>query len=148
MYQHVLIATDGSQTSDKAVDHGLRLAKALGAKVTALTTTEQWSAYAIAAEIEAGASGAIGDYEDAAAAAARKILDTVKASAAGVGVDCEGVHVADRQPAESIVQTASKLGCDLIVMGTHGRRGVDRLLLGSQAVETMTYATIPVLVVR
>ena len=68
--------------------------------------------------------------------------------AAEIGVSCETLHVKDRRPAEGIIETAKAKDCDLIVMGSHGRRGISRLVLGSQASEVVSHSTVPVLVCR
>jgi nucleotide-binding universal stress UspA family protein len=88
------------------------------------------------------------EYEEAAAANARKILADVSAVAEKFGITCETVHVKDDFPAEGIVETANSRGCDLIVMASHGHRGMMRLVLGSQANRVVTHSTIPVLICR
>lgn len=148
MYKHILIATDGSQPSAKAVVHGVGLAKAIGATVTMVTVTELWSSLAIGAGIEAGIANPIEEYEQAAAKSARKWLDQAEQVARREGVTCKSEHVADRRPSEGIVEMAQEKECDLIVMGSHGRRGFDRFLLGSQASEVLVRSAVPVLVVR
>src|SRR5262245_49058115 len=133
MYQHILIATDGSALGTKAVEHGLALAKQDKARVTVVTVTELWSATDIAHEIRQGRPDPIGRYEELEAAAAKKILDAAAQRAAANGVTCDLVHVRDQHPAEGIIATAGDKECDLIVMASHGRRGVSRLVLGSKA---------------
>jgi nucleotide-binding universal stress UspA family protein len=144
MYKHILIATDGSDLAAKAVDTGLALARQLGAKVTAVTATEPWSAMVTG---ETALAFPIEDYEKAAADDAARILAAVGAAAKKQGVACDTVHVNDF-PAEAIVATAKSKGCDLIVMSSHGRRGLARVLLGSQATRVLTLSTVPVLVCR
>lgn len=148
MYKHILIATDGSKPSAKALDHGVGLAKAVGAKVSLVTVTEMWSALAMSAGIEAGMANPIDEYEEAVAASANKLLSEAAGVAERAGVKCESEHVPDRRPSEAILEAAQGRKCDLIVMGSHGRRGFDRLLLGSQANEVLIASTVPVLVVR
>jgi nucleotide-binding universal stress UspA family protein len=145
MYKHILIATDGSAVAQKAVDHGLALAKALNAKVTAISTTEMWAALDVA-----GADGMvkIDRYEAAAADAAGEVLARFSKAASAAGVPCETHHMPDTTPADGIVRLADELKCDLIVMGSHGRRGLERLLVGSQAYGVVTHAKVPVLVCR
>lgn len=145
MYKNLLIATDGSSVSQKAVDQGLALAKTLAARVTVVTVTEMWSALEMAGN-DGGTK--IDKFEATAATGASKVLDAVSEAAKRSGVACETVHVPDSAAADGIVLTAKKMGCDLIVMGSHGRRGLGRLLLGSQATNVVTHATIPVLVCR
>jgi nucleotide-binding universal stress UspA family protein len=145
MYKHILIATDGSDLAARAVTTGLGLAKVLKAKVTALTATEPWSAM-ISGEATAFAFP-IEDYEKAAAAAAVGILAKVSEEAKKADVVCETVHVSDF-PAEGIIATAKSRGCDLIVMASHGRRGLARILIGSQATRVLTLSSVPVLICR
>lgn len=145
MYRHILIATDGSQVGDKAIWQGIEVAKAFKAKVTVIKVTEMWSALDVAGR---DALSRIETYEKAASDAADSILAKAKAACDQSGVSCETVHVPDRNPAEGIVATAEAKGCDLIVMGSHGRRGLDRLLLGSQAHNVLNMTKKPVLIAR
>ena len=145
MYKNILIATDGSELAQKAVQQGLALAKALGAKATAITVTEPWTAVVSG---ELGMAFPIDDYEKGCAANAERILAGVSAAASKAGVACDTLHVKDQFPAEGIIEAAKARGNDLIVMASHGRRGVTRLLLGSQATKVLTHSTIPVLVLR
>jgi len=149
MYNHILISTDGSELAKKGVDHGLALAKILGAKVTIITVTEPFPAYASAV----GDSWITGAAEIAAHDASRKefavnILKEAKAAADRIGVAAETLHVPNALPAEAIIEAAGSRGCSLIAMASHGRRGLGRLLLGSQTSEVLTHSTVPVLVVR
>lgn len=145
MYAHILIATDGSELAEKAVEQGLTLAKTVGAKATAVTVTEPWTAavsgeWAVAFPVE--------EYEKAAAANAQKVLAHVTETAQRVGVTCETVHVKDQFAAEGIVDEAEKRGCDLIVMASHGRRGFAKFVLGSQANRVLTHSHVPMLICR
>ena len=148
MYKHILIATDGSELATKALEHGLSLAKKDGAKVTVVTVTEQWSPMDIAHEVRQGRPDPVGRFEDLAAAAAKRILDGATARANAIGVSCDYIHVKDQHPAEGIIAAAKDKACDLIVMASHGRRGLSRALLGSQANEVLTHCTVPALIVR
>jgi nucleotide-binding universal stress UspA family protein len=145
MYKHLLIATDGSELAQKAIDHGLALTKALNAKVTAVTVTEPWTSVVTG---EMAIAFSVDLYEQGAAASAEQILSCVRASARNAGLACETLHVKDQFPAEGIIEAAKLHGCDLIVMASHGRRGLSRLLLGSQANRVVTQSTIPVLICR
>ena len=145
MYKHILIATDGSDLALKAVDQGLALAKALNAKVTAITATEPWTSIASG---EMGMAFPIDEYEKGCAEGAAKILGVVSKQAEKAGVSCQTLHVQDQFAAEGIIETAKSRGCDLIVMASHGRRGLSRLLLGSQANNVVTHSTVPVLICR
>lgn len=146
MYKHILIATDGSKVGQRAVDQGLDLAKSMGAKVTAVKVTGMWSAYDIIGD--KNPAGKIHQFEELAAAEAKRILDAVAAQAQKAGIACDTVHVRDRPPAEGILQVAKDKAADVICMGSHGRRGLDRLLLGSQAHEVLTHAGMSVLICR
>lgn len=145
MFKHILIATDGSDLARKGVDQGLALAKQLGAKATAVTVTEPIAAMMMG---EAAIALPLDDYDKAAAASAAKILAGVSAAAAKAGIACGTLHVKDQYPAEGIVEAAKSQACDLIVMTSHGRRGLSKLLLGSQATRVLTLSEGPVLVCR
>jgi nucleotide-binding universal stress UspA family protein len=145
MYKHILLATDGSDLAKKGIDQGLALAKALGAKVTAVTVTEPMAAMLVG---EAAIALPLDEYDKAASANAKQILAAVSAAAAKAGVACDVLHVKDQYPAEGIVDAAKARACDLIVMASHGRRGLSKLLLGSQATRVLTHSEVPVLVCR
>ena len=145
MFKRILIATDGSELAGKAVATGLTLTKQLGAQTVAVTATEPWSAMSNGEGL--AFSFPIEEYEQGSAEQAERILAGVRKEAEQRGLACETVHVTDF-PAEGILATAKAKGCDLIVMASHGRRGISRLLLGSQAMRVVTQSTIPVLVCR
>jgi len=145
MYKHILIPTDGSELSKKAVDHGIGLAKALNAKVTAVTVSEPFHIFAV----EPGMlTDTPDEYEKRIAALAGKYLKAAKDAAAAAGVACDVVQVEHEHPYETIIDTARKRGCDAIVMASHGRRGVSAVVLGSATVKVLTHSNIPVVVVR
>ncbi|MBL6615204.1 MAG: universal stress protein [Reyranella sp.] len=146
MYKHILISTDGSEVAAKGVDHGLALAKSVGAKATIVMVTERFPIYGGSEWIPGPTE--LAAYESAQNEAATKVLDGVRSAADGLGVLVQTVHVSEAQPAEAIVKTAGERGCDLIVMSSHGRRGLRRLLLGSQTSEVLVSSPVPVLVVR
>jgi nucleotide-binding universal stress UspA family protein len=148
MYKNILIATDGSELAGRAVAHGLMLAKEMKAPVTLVTVTQSWTALDLAHETRLGHPNPIRQFEDMWAASAKAILDAGAQKAKAAGVACELVHVADQHPAEGIIAVAEKNGCDLIVMASHGRRAVGRLLLGSQVSEVLAHCTVPALIVR
>jgi nucleotide-binding universal stress UspA family protein len=133
MFKHILIPTDGSQLAREAIPHGLALAKALGAKVTGITVTVPSQVFAAAGHTTAFAENYLGEVKNAAAAA---------------GVSCSVIHAEHEQPYQAIIDAAKKHDCDLIVMASHGRRGVSALMLGSETVKVLTHCTIPVLVYR
>ena len=148
MYKKILIATDGSELANRAVVHGLKLAKELKVPVGVVTVTQLWSAMEIAQEAKLRKPNPIEHYEELAAAWAQKILDEADEQAKAAGVSFELVHVPDQAPAEGIIATAEKLGCDLIVMASHGRRALGRLVLGSQVNEVLAHSKVPALIVR
>jgi nucleotide-binding universal stress UspA family protein len=148
MYKKILIATDGSEPSTKAVKHGVDLAKATDATVLLVTVTEMWSALDVATAAESGIANPVEQYEALADKAAQKALGAAAGIAKSAGVAAETLHVRDTAAAEGIVATAKQKGSDLIVAGTHGRRGLNRLFLGSQAQKILQLSEVPVLVVR
>lgn len=148
MYKNILIATDGSEVSEKGLKHGLDLAKAIGAKATIVTTTEMWDARRMASEAWRQNFNAAHDYDKAAAESAKHVLDAASAVASQLGVKAEVLHVAGMYPGEGILKAAAGGNFDLIVMSSHGRRGLNRLLLGSVAMEVVTQSPIPTLIVR
>jgi nucleotide-binding universal stress UspA family protein len=148
VYRRILAATDGSEQAQKAVRHAATLAKATGAGLVIVNVTQLWSALDVAHAAEAGIRNPVADYEAMAAKAAEGVLTTAKALAGAHGMNAETLHIQDRAAAEGILAAANDKACDLIVMGTHGRRGLGRLLLGSQVAEVLTISQVPVLVVR
>ena len=148
MYRHILIATDGSELAGHAVIQGLALAKDLGALVTAVNVTELWSVMDMADRAKLGESHPTIEFEAREKARATEILADVKAAATKLGVRCETLHIPDSRPATGILNAAKEHSCDLIVLASHGRRGIGRLILGSQAAEVVAGSTLPVLICR
>jgi nucleotide-binding universal stress UspA family protein len=149
MYANILLSTDGSDVAGKGVRHGLALAKALNAKVTVITVTEPLP-------LHYGSGHDTGwiptqqefDHFDAACKErASEVLDEVRGMADTIGISAELLHVPNAHPATAIVETAKSGGCDLIVMASHGRRGIRKLFLGSQTSEVLVNGSVPVLVV-
>jgi nucleotide-binding universal stress UspA family protein len=145
MFKHILIPTDGSDLSRKAVLYGVRLAKESGAKVTGLTVAEP---YRVATMDTILISVDEGDYEEQSRVLSEKAMEQVKMAAQAAGVPCETVREVNDQPYRAIIDAAQALQCDLIVMSSHGRRGISALLLGSETAKVLTHSTIPVLVYR
>jgi nucleotide-binding universal stress UspA family protein len=143
MYSHILIATDGSDRSRHAAEHGVSLAKALGARVTFAAVTSPPPGYSHP-QIGAYLPEIMADL----AKAAEEHLAAARAIAEGKGVACETIHVKDRIADQGIVETAEQKGADLIVMGSHGWGAVKSLLLGSVTLKVLTHSRIPVLVHR
>ena len=148
MFKHILIPTDGSPLSLKAVKTGARLAKRFKAKVTALYVIPPYrppqGAEAIAyAELYSPTKYAA-DMRKISGEAVVK----VKRATAAENVSCEALAITERTPWEGIVKTARTKKCDLIVMASHGRRGLASLLLGSETTKVLTHSKTPVLVCR
>jgi nucleotide-binding universal stress UspA family protein len=145
MYKSILIPTDGSEFCERAVRHGVRLAKLTQAKVVGLTVTQPLHTGTPRGLIPANLAGTIREQNEKLAAENLAFVGQA-AEAAGVGV--ETVRASHDHPWEAIVHTAKDKGCDLIVMGSHGRRGLSAMILGSETQKVLTHSTIPVLVVR
>lgn len=145
MYTNILIPTDGSGLSDKAVTHGIALAKTLGAKITAVTVTEPFRVFAMDPAMVTDTSAG---YEEHARLHAEKVLSGISTIAREAGVGCHTVHIEHEHPYEAIIKTAHSQGCDLILMASHGRSGVSALVLGSETLKVLTHSKIPVLVYR
>ena len=150
MYAHILMSTDGSEVASKGLKHGIGLAKALNAKVTVITVTEPLP-------VDYGSGHASGwiptqdefdRYDAACEDRASKILDEARGMAEQIGISAELLHVPNAHPATAIIETAKSRGCDLIVMASHGRRGLRKLFLGSQTSEVLVDGSVPVLVVH
>ena len=149
MYANILLSTDGSDVAREGVKQGIALAKALNANATVITVTEPLL-------IEAGTGNGLGwipsqeefDHFDAACKeSAGKVLDEARAMAEQIGISAELLHVPNAYPAPAIIETAKSRGCDLIIMASHGRRGLRKLLLGSQTSQVLADGSLPVLVV-
>lgn len=149
MYNHILIPTDGSPLAEQAVAGGLDLARALGARVTVMTVVEPFpmASYAVTGEAAALAAN-VTAFEQQASTHARRVLDAAAAKATAAGVTVETLATEADSPSEAIVRAAAEKGADLIVMASHGRRGVAALVLGSQTTRVLTHSKIPVLVLR
>jgi nucleotide-binding universal stress UspA family protein len=145
VYKHILIPTDGSELATKAIDHGLAFAKSLGAKVTVLTTSEPFQVFSTDPKMITDTAPV---YKRHAAEFAAKTLEAAAKSAKAAGVPCETVHLEQGFPYEGIIKTANMRGCDLILMASHGRRGVAAIVLGSETLKVLTHSKLPVLVYR
>ena len=147
MYKHILVATDGSKLSGKAVETAIALAKPLKAKLTAFYAAPEMP-------LPVYSEGVVfqplsrREYGAAMAKEASRILDPVVAQAKRAGVACEAQHGLSSSPWESILDAAKKAKCDAIVMASHGRSGVTALLLGSETQKVLTHSKLPVVVVR
>lgn len=148
-YKHILLPFDGSELSQKAEKECIAFAKSTGAKVTAIHVVSHfhlryrpWAApKSIHDKIEK-------EHEEEAKANAQKMISGLQARVKAAGVGCDALVVIGDHPYEEIIGHAEKGKCDLIMMASHGRKGLDAVLLGSETVKVLTHTTIPVLIVR
>lgn len=149
MYKNVLLPVDGSEISARALDECAALAKSSGAKVTVLHVISHFHLHfppwavtrAIHEKIEH-------DHEDEARQAAQRMVGKLTGNLEAAGIACEGVVVFGDHPYEEIIREAARRRCDLIVMASHGHRGINAVLIGSETAKVLTHSRIPVLVVR
>ena len=147
MFKHILLPTDGSNLSSKAVKRGIEFSRKLGARVTALHVVPEFKAFADGGF--APLSPALKKrLEDEARARAAKMLGAIARQARLRRVRCATLNVASDLPYQEIITTARKRKCDLIMMASHGRRGLSSLLLGSETTKVLLHSKVPVLVVR
>ncbi len=147
MYQKILIATDGSTLSNKAVGNGLALANSLGADLVVLKVVRRYTS----SYFEGGYVMPLDDAEKIErqwADEAQITVDAVKRMAERKGLKAKALVVRSNFVADAIIATASKHKCHLIVMSSHGRRGIKGILLGSETQHVLTHSKIPVLVLR
>lgn len=145
MYKHFLIATDGSELATRSLEQGIALAAALGARVTILTIIRPFHAVAPAEVMIAFPTK---EYEKSASEHADRLLERAMNLAVQAGVACAVQSSVHDDPWQAIVDAATNAGCDLIVVGSHGRTGLAKLVLGSETQKVLTHSTIPVLVTR
>jgi len=149
MYSRIVVGIDGSELANKALRHALKLAKESEARVFVVTATEPSVLIAPGAEMMAVNTGEIiAELEAAKTKSAAATLAEAEELAKATGQTIEKIHVPSSLAADAIISTAEAQGASLIVMGSHGRRGLGRLLLGSQASEVLSRSTVPVLVVK
>lgn len=149
IFTNILIPTDGSELSQKAVNAGIDLAKALQARITALHVVVPAPVY----PLEMGMMPPLGErveenIEKALQAAGETYLDHICMAAAAAGLVCDRLLVKNNNAGKGIVETAQMKRCDLIIMGAHRRRGLSALMLGSETNEVLSHSKIPVLVYR
>ncbi|MBW6494969.1 MAG: universal stress protein [Burkholderiaceae bacterium] len=147
MYRSILVVTEGTPLSKKAVKAALRMARDFGAKVTALNVQPPYQP-PIAGEVPAAFLNNPAEYDQIAREASAKILADVSAMAAKLEVPTTTVTAFDHSIYKAIIRTAKTRRCDLIVMASHGRRGIRGILLGSETQKVLTHCQIPVLVHR
>jgi nucleotide-binding universal stress UspA family protein len=147
MYKNILIPTDGSKFSARAVEHGVAIAKATGAGITGLFVAPAPTPLVFDG-LRPVAYMQPEQHAELTERAAAKYLAAIASAAAGEGVAFEGVTVAGEFPAQAILEQARKRKCDLIVMASHGRRGLAGVLLGSETQKVLAASRVPVLVCR
>ena len=145
MFKHILLPTDGSRGSERAIRKALALAKSTGAKVTGFHVIPKFHVFTFRTEMLEDTEE---EYARDSRAHAQKYLAVIEKAAKQAGVPCQTVYATSDQPYEAIIRTAQRKGCDLIAMASHGRRGVQGLLLGSETQKVLTHSKIPVLVYR
>ena len=145
MYTNILIPTDGPELSGKAVQHGIALAKRIGANINVLTVLAPFHVLTTDRQMLEDTSTS---YQARIQEHAEKILGAVARAAQAEGVLCEMVHVEHEHPYQAIINTAELKVCDLIVMASHSRHGISAIVLGSETLKVLTHSKIPVLVHR
>jgi len=145
MFKHILLPTDGSALSETAVEKGIDFAKSIHARITGLCVVpKEYPSY-----YDGEIPGTFKDQAEAECKENAKIhLTALTKVAQSAGVACDVVLETSDQPYEGIVNVAEQKGCDLIMMASHGRRGVRALLIGSETQKVLTHSKIPVLVYR
>jgi len=145
MFKHILVPIDGSKLSEKAAKQAVKLAKQLGASLTAFHVIPKFHPSIVQMEMLQMTSK---EYERARLEHAAQYLRFVERAAKATGVACDTQHVVSDYPYKEIVKIAQKGGCDLILMASHGRRGLEGFLLGSETQKVLTHSHVPVLVYR
>jgi nucleotide-binding universal stress UspA family protein len=148
-YKHIMLPVDGSDPSRRAEKECIAFAKSTGAKVTAIHVVPHFHLHyqpwatpkSVHTKIEK-------EHEEEATEIARKMISTLAKRIKGDGVECEGLVVVGDHPYEEIINNAVNRKCDLIMMASHGRKGLDAMLLGSETAKVLMHTKIPVLVVR
>ncbi|MGX9218754.1 universal stress protein [Massilia varians] len=145
MYKRILLPTDGSEASSRAIDAGVEFARESGAELVAMTATAPFRALTADAEMLELTEE---QYEASSRQHAQRRLDEIANLARDAGVPCTAVQVVSDDPDEAIIATARERMCDLIIMASHGRRGIKGVLLGSVTHKVLVHSAIPVLVHR
>jgi nucleotide-binding universal stress UspA family protein len=147
MFKHILVPTDGSKLSAKAAKQAVKLAKTLGAKVTGFYAAPDYSSTYYGDGYILRAPSAKAQAEESQKQA-HKCLSAIEVEAGVEKVPCEVFHTISDSPYEAIIDAAKKKKCDLIVMASHGRRGLSAMVLGSETQKVLIHSKIPVLVCR
>jgi nucleotide-binding universal stress UspA family protein len=145
MYKRILVPTDGSPVSGLAAEAAIELARSCGSTIVTLSIVAPWPAFT---QVEAGIVLDPGQQIDVLLENAHGFVGVLAERARRTGIDCIPVTRIDPDPARAIVEAARAYRCDLIVMGSHGRRGLSRLLAGSVTQAVLAHAPVPVMVLR
>lgn len=145
MYKNILLPVDGSEFGMGSVPYAIKFAKAVGARITAINVTAPYETIAVG---ELASFLVHDEYTKRAAENAAAVLERVKSAAREANVLVAAYQVEHAHPWEAIIHTAKEKGCDLILMASHGRRGIAGVLIGSETKKVLTHTTIPVLVWR
>ncbi|MBX3653659.1 MAG: universal stress protein [Ramlibacter sp.] len=144
MFKHILVPVDGSGTALIAAEKALAMAKAFDSRITLVNVIDYYPFVGVGADYAFGQN----EYMAAAKASATKALAMAGNAVKAGGLDCEQKTVEGHVVHEGILEAATSLGADLIIMGSHGRHGIEKLLLGSVTQRVLSHTTLPVLVVR
>lgn len=145
MFKHLLLPTDGSPLSEIAIQKSVLFAKSINAKVTGFHVIPEYHAFTFQPEMLADTEETFARYGEAHA---QQFLAVIEKAAREAGVECDTACVTSDHPYQEIINAANEKGCDLIAMASHGRKGVQALLIGSEAQKVLTHSKIPVLVYR
>ena len=145
MFKHILLPTDGSELSEAAIQKGIQFAKSINAKVTAFHAILPFHVFTLQTEMLEETKE---QYEKQSKVNAAQFLEVITKAAEKAGVNCNTHCVISDRPYETIIKSAETHGCDLIMMASHGRSGVQGLLIGSETQKVLTHSKIPVLVLR
>ena len=144
MFKRILVPTDGSEITSQAVTTAIELAKSVGAQIFTISVKEPFP-YSAISEMQPTPPQ---EFFDAQERIAAKRLQSVVELAKAAGVNCQAHSIEALHPWEAIIDHATNMECDLLVMASHGRRGLKSLILGSETQKVLTHSTIPVLVYR
>jgi nucleotide-binding universal stress UspA family protein len=144
MFKHILVPADGSDNAHRAIDKAIALAKAFDSKVTVIYVIDPYAFTGVGTDFAYGQA----EYLSAATAEGNDALRIAKESFAAAGIDVQTAVVEGHAVYKGILDTAERLKADLIVMGSHGRRGLEKLVLGSVTSQVLSHAHLPILVVR
>lgn len=144
MFKHIIVPVDGSSTSGQAIARAIEMAQAFKSQVTVVCVIDAFAFTGVGSDLAYGQV----EYLEAATAEAKLAVSNAKASFAAAGVDATGAVLEGQAVYKSILDAASASDVDLIVMGSHGRKGLEKLVLGSVAAQVLSHTHLPVMIVR